>query len=286
MQSFSDKVHQLTAQWAMDLLAIYLINKEWWAATSNKRLQSRVRSGQSIYFRLKEVVFLDLAQSINCLSRMAFFFNNGSPFKLVAYTVFAVSGTLIGGVWFAARNIVYKSDVKEIRVELKDNLKDLEQDFQEFKNDFKEFNCYCWWKWAFEGLKLNELTTNENEIYLSWSRYSTSQLIKDLIYVCKSKEYGARWLVSSPLLTVTTDYQNAGNNLPLSPYCLMMFARDQSVWSWHGNHLKNLNRVSQTAWLCQYSASSIIWTPLCHFNQKCVQINELVRISEVHSLLY
>ena len=29
MQSFSDKVHQLTAQWAMDLLAIYRINKEW-----------------------------------------------------------------------------------------------------------------------------------------------------------------------------------------------------------------------------------------------------------------
>ena len=102
-----------------------------------------MRSGQSIYFRLKEVVFLDSAQLINCLSRMAFFFNNGSSFKLVAYTVFAVSGTLLGGVWFAARNIVYKSDVKEIRVELKDNLKDPEQDFQEFKNDFKEFNCYC-----------------------------------------------------------------------------------------------------------------------------------------------
>ena len=63
--------------------------------------------------------------------------NNGSSFKL-AYAVFAVGGPLIGGVWFAARNVVFKSDMKEIKIELKSDMADLKEDLKELKCDIRD----------------------------------------------------------------------------------------------------------------------------------------------------
>ena len=36
----------------------------------------------------------------------------------------------------------------------------------------------------------------------------------------------------------------------------------------------------------KYSRTSIIWTPVCHFNVKSVQISEFVRISETSGKIH